>query len=79
MDETQKEIIVKSFEEVDDAIPVCNLIIDLEERGYENAGEIIVEAIDEDILRVDSIDGDGTVYMAIEDEIGKELWQNYKI
>ena len=74
----ERNDIAEIFEAIDDAIPLVNLIAELEGLGYSEPGKIVVSAMQENILYVDTIEyteGCVTVYVALTVQ-GEKLWRN---
>lgn len=74
----ERNDIADIFDTIDDAIPLVNIIAKLAELGYSEPGKIVVSAIREDILYVDTIEyieDSITVYMALTVS-GEKLWRS---
>ena len=56
------------FEKPDCAYPLEDIIEELKKLGYPNPGPIVLYAIQDELLYIDSIEDDGVVYLAIEDQ-----------
>lgn len=56
------------FDDPECAYSLIDVMEELEEIGYENPGGIITLALQDNVLYVDSIDKDGTVYLALRSE-----------
>lgn len=57
--------IKKIFENYEYAYPLEDIIEEIKNLGYKNPGMIITNAIQDDLLYVDSIEDDGIVYLAL--------------
>ena len=55
------------FEDPEYAYPLEDIISELKELGYSNPGSVVLCAMQDDILYVDSIEDNGTVYVALVD------------
>lgn len=66
--------IVNIFKDINEASPMENIECDLTELGYSNAYEVIYHAIRDDLLYIDDIESDGTIYIALTDK-GEALWE----
>ena len=75
-EEKRKEIdgILEAFDDPDCAYPLEDIIESLKDSGYADPGIVIVDAIGENILCVDSIENDETMYLALTKE-GETLWE----
>lgn len=71
--DNQREIVVEMFERKGIAL-VLNDMIEILRDKYIQPGRIIRDAIQENLLFVDAIEDDGTVYLALSDW-GEELWE----
>ena len=70
--------IAEIFNAIDDAIPLVDIIAELADLGYSEPGKIVVNAMQENILYVESIDyvdGSIAVYMALTVP-GEKLWKS---
>lgn len=73
----EKDDIVNMFYNIDDAIPIEDIANELEELGYRHPGKIIGSVM-EDILYIDDIEDDGSIYVALT-IAGEELWREHNI
>lgn len=76
IEDKERNDIAEIFDAIDDAIPLVNMIAELADLGYSEPGKIVVNAMREDILYVESIEyteGCITVYMALTAS-GEKLW-----
>jgi len=76
LEDKEKEIIVKSFEKIDDKCPITDIMSNLTDEGYDNPEEIVKQAIDEEILAWNGIDSEGVVSLTI-DWNGEDIWHKY--
>lgn len=60
--------IMKIFENPEYAYPLEDIMSELRELGHSNPGTIITCAIQDELLYVDNIEDDGTVYIALVDQ-----------
>jgi len=67
-----KRDIIDIFESPDDALPISDILEELKDK-HDDPGDIIKDAIDEELIYIDTIDKDGTVYLALTDA-GEEIW-----
>ena len=65
--------IIKVFEDIEDYLPLYDIISKLKNIGYENAGVIIENAIKDRILCIENIE-DNDIYFALTD-LGMNLWE----
>ena len=65
--------IIKIFEDIEDYLPLYDIISKLKNIGYENAGVIIENAIKDRILCIENIE-DNDIYFALTD-LGMNLWE----
>lgn len=72
----ERKDIINIFDDIDDALPLLDIMHVLKELGHDNAAEIIIDAIRDNILYVDDLEDDGKVYIALA-ELGEEMWDNY--
>ncbi len=63
-----EEDILKVFEHPEYAYPMIDVIEEFKKLGYSEAGKAILYAIQDELLYLDSIDEDGTVYIAVVDD-----------
>lgn len=75
-DKKKEEIddILDAFDDPDYAYPLEDIIQSLEESGHADPGTVVVCAINDNILYVDSIDEDEVVYIALTEK-GDTLWE----
>ena len=55
---------------------VVEIIDCMSEKGYENVGKIVEEALTQTIFSISKIDDDGTVWLKLSSE-GENLWDKY--
>ncbi len=67
-----KDDIMKIFENTDCAYPLEDIISELKNLGHSSPGTLIVCAIQDNLIYVDSIEDDGTVYLAVVDQDEEE-------
>lgn len=70
----EREEVVRIFENIDFAYPLKDMIEELKNNGYSDAGKIIFNAMFYNILDISDIENDGTVYIALGME-GEDLWK----
>jgi hypothetical protein len=73
-DEEEIEDLVSTFEDIDNAYPIEEIMERLKKTGYANPGQVIFDAL-EDMLYIDSIEDDGTIYFALT-STGEKLWES---
>lgn len=73
----ERKALINIFDDIDDALPLSDIMRILKELGHDNAAEIIIDAIRENILYVDDLEDDGKIYIALAD-LGEEMWDNYQ-
>lgn len=75
-DKKREEIddLLEGFDDPDYAYPLDDIIESLKDSGHTDPGTIIVYALGENILCVDSIEDDETMYIALTKE-GEALWE----
>lgn len=64
--------IMKIFDNPEYAYPLEDVIEELEGLGHHNPGTIITCAIQDELLYVDNVEDDGTVYLALVDQVEEE-------
>lgn len=64
--------IKKIFEDPEYAYPLEDIITELKELGYANPGSVVLCAIQDEILYLDSIEDSGTVFIALVDNEEKD-------
>jgi hypothetical protein len=64
--------IMKIFEDTEYAYPLEDVMGELKKLGYSNIGTIVTCAIQDELIYVDSIEDDGTVYIALVDQDEEE-------
>lgn len=74
IERSDRDDIVNIFDDIDNALALSDIIAELKKLKYENPGGSIKKAIDDDILYVDDIESDGTVYIALS-SIGEMIWE----
>ncbi len=74
IDEEEREDLVNTFEDIDNAYPIEEITERLKEAGYTNPGQVIFDAM-EDLLYIDSIEDDGTIYFALT-YAGEKFWKS---
>lgn len=67
-----KDDIMKVFENTDCAYPLEDVMAELKELDHPSPGAIIVCAIQDNLIYVDSIEDNGTVYLAVVDKNEEE-------
>lgn len=73
----QEGDIVEIFDDINEALPITDIEHELTESGYSeysNAYKVIYHAIRDDLLYIDDIESDGTIYLALTDK-GEALWE----
>ena len=77
-DERREEIddILDAFDDADYAYPLEEIIQSLRDSGYPDPGTTIVDAINDGILCMDSIDEDDVTYITLTKE-GESLWKSH--
>ena len=60
--------VMKIFEDADYAYPLEDVIEELRKFGYVNPGSVILSSLQREILYIDSIEDDGTVFLAVTEE-----------
>ncbi len=75
-DEKKEEIddLLEAFEDPDYAYPLEDITKSLRDSGYTDRGTVIIDALGENILCVDSIEDDEITYLALTKE-GEALWK----
>lgn len=74
VDKEEREDLVNTFEDIDNAYPIEEIAERLKEAGYANPGQVIFDAM-EDLLYIDSIEDDGTIYFALT-YAGEKFWKS---
>lgn len=72
----ERRDIINIFDDIDDALSLSDVMRVLKELGHDNAAELIIDAMRDDILYVDDIEDDGKIYIALA-ELGEDMWNNY--
>lgn len=70
----QESDLVNIFDNINEALPIVDMENDLTQSGYTNSYEIIYNSIRDDIIYIDGIEPDGTIYLALTDK-GEALWE----
>ena len=70
----EKEEVVRIFENINFAYPLNEIIEELKNNEYSDAGKIILNAIFDNILDISDIENDSTVYIALGME-GEDIWK----
>ncbi len=73
-EEEEQVDLLNTFDEVGYAYPLDDILERLKITGYTNPSSVVTDAID-DLLYVDSLDDDGTVYFALTEK-GEKLWES---
>lgn len=75
-DDNKEDIkdIIGIFEYIDDALLLEDIIQELKDLGYVSPGDVILDALRDELLYVDDIDDDGNIYLALA-ESGEKLWE----
>lgn len=73
----EKGDIVNMFSNIDDAMPIEDIANELDDLGYQHPGEIISRLM-ENILYIDDIEDDGSIYVALT-RTGENLWKENNI
>lgn len=76
LDEKTKEDLIKIADNKNWEYSIDEIIEWMEEKGYEHIGKIVEYAIYENILSVNTVDDDGTVWLELGSE-GINLWDKY--
>ena len=70
----ENEEVVGIFENIDFAYPLNEIIEELKDNGYPDAGKIVLNAMRDKILDISDVENDGTVYIALGME-GEDVWK----
>ena len=70
----EKEEVVGIFENINFAYPLNEIIEELEKNGHSDTGKIVLNGLFDNILGVNDIENDGTVYIALGLE-GEDIWR----
>ncbi len=60
--------LMKIFDNSEYAYPLIDVMEELKNLGHSNPGAIITDALHDELLYTDSVEDDGTVYIALVDE-----------
>lgn len=73
-EKNETDTVIDIFSDINEALPLENVISELKELGYSNTGAAILRTLQDGYLYMDDIESDGTVYIALTEK-GETLWE----